>query len=197
MDNRVVFLTADKSGQGQAFSKPRVISVMEETITEVIPASPSSVNPKRTMVKVKGAGNQGAGTPGANHLVFESPQEVEAARNPASTDIFLKAKVKAGLSAAGNSSQGSATALVGYINELTTVTTGSADSVKLPAATVGKVVVIINNGAGIAQVYPATGETIDGAAANAAGTPIASGTRQTLACRVLGAWITADDYTQA
>lgn len=189
MDNRVVFLTASKNSQGQAYTKPRVHSVLENDITQVIPGTAN----KLTAVKTK---KSGTGDPGTTHIVYEAPTEIEAARNPASTDIYLKAKIKVGLVAVGTT-QGGAAITTGYINEYTTVTTGSAEAITLPAATVGKVVVIINNGAGIAQPFPATGEFIDAGAVNVVGAAIPSGTRRHFVCpTTAGKWVTADDYTQ-
>lgn len=189
MDNRVVFLTASKTSQGQAFTKPRVVSLMENDFDRIIPGTVNKLSAVKLM-------KSGTGEPGETHIVYEAPTEIEAARNPASTDIYLKAKIKVGLTAVGTV-QGGLQLTTGYINELTTVTTGSAEAVTLPAATVGKVVVIINNGAGIAQPFPTTGEFIDSGLVNAVGGAIPSGTRRHFVCpTTAGKWVTADDYTQ-
>lgn len=72
-----------------------------------------------------------------------------------------------GITAHAGGGQGSATAVtVGY-NEVTTVAT-AGDSVKLPAATVSSTVVIKNEGATAADIFPATGDTINDGSANTA-----------------------------
>jgi hypothetical protein len=63
--------------------------------------------------------------------------------------------------------QASATALTKEFNEITTCAT-LGDSVKLPAAEAGKLVVIKNNGAAAADVFPATGDSINALAVNLA-----------------------------
>ena len=83
--------------------------------------------------------------------------------------------------------QGSATALTSDINRITTVTT-SGDSVKLPAATAGKSVIIINDGSNSTDIFPASGESIDSLATNAA-FPLSTITRiSTFVCAVAGLW---------
>jgi hypothetical protein len=63
--------------------------------------------------------------------------------------------------------QASATALTKEFNEITTCAT-LGDSVKLPAAEDGKLVVIKNNGVAAADVFPATGDSINALAVNLA-----------------------------
>lgn len=81
-----------------------------------------------------------------------------------------------GLSAAGASSQTNGKALQGSVNVFTTVTTGSADSCVLPLKAIVKRddIAVFNNGAGILQVYPPSGGTLNALAVNAA-IPIAAG----------------------
>ena len=63
--------------------------------------------------------------------------------------------------------QAGATALVGFINFVTTGT--AADGVKLPAErTVGDVVYVVNSSGVSLNVYPATGGKINNGSANAA-----------------------------
>lgn len=72
-----------------------------------------------------------------------------------------------GLTAFAGGGQGSATALtVGY-NEVTTVAT-AGDSVKLPTAAVSKTVIVKNEGAAAADVFPFLADTINDGSANAA-----------------------------
>jgi hypothetical protein len=69
------------------------------------------------------------------------------------------------VSAAG-STQAGATALTVDYNVVTTV--GASAGVKLPTATAGRRIVIVNKGANTLSIYPATGGTIDALSANAA-----------------------------
>lgn len=73
-----------------------------------------------------------------------------------------------GLSAAGNSSQSNGTAIRNSVNIFTTVTTSSADSAVLPTKSVlaRDDVTIFNNGAGILQVFPQVGGTINNLSTN-------------------------------
>ena len=70
--------------------------------------------------------------------------------------------------AALSTTQGSTTALTQALNVIATCVAGSDDAVKLMAAATGEVVVVCNNGASTAQVFPISGGTIGGAAQNAA-----------------------------
>lgn len=63
--------------------------------------------------------------------------------------------------------QGSATILAKEYNNIT-VSATAGDSVVLPTAALGLVVTVINTGAAASDVFPATGGTINGGAANAA-----------------------------
>lgn len=71
------------------------------------------------------------------------------------------------LTAFAGGGQGSATQTAHGFNEIT-VSATAGDSVKLPAAADGGVVIIKNDGATAADVYPATGDTINDGSANAA-----------------------------
>lgn len=75
--------------------------------------------------------------------------------------------VTTSLTAFATGGQSSGVALSPGYNNLTTVAT-AGDSVKLPAALAGLVVVVRNNGAAAADVFPATADTINGGSANAA-----------------------------
>lgn len=186
MDNRIVFVTA-KSENGQDYAKPRVVSLTEAYIVEVIPSKSGGL----TVVKTKGVGGVRK-----DYKVYESPLEIEVARNPLSTDLYVKGKIAAAVSAAG-SAQGTATAISAYFTEVTTVTAASAEGVILPAAVVGAVFTIQNNDASgdALKVYPATGGFIDNLAVNV-NTTVAVRTRKTFVCLTTGRWTTADDFTQ-
>lgn len=187
MDNRFIFLTAAKEN-GQAFIRPRVVAIPEESITEAVPSNTSGLLNVRT--------NKGGPGGGRSYILYEKLTMAEAARNPSTTDVYLKSFVKTGIAAAGTV-QGTGTALTGYVNEVLTLTVASADGVVLPAATVGKVCVVINNApTSPLKIYPAVGEFIDSALVNVNTTLVNNGKRKHFVCvTTAGKWITADDYT--
>jgi hypothetical protein len=86
--------------------------------------------------------------------------------------------------------QASAVALTADINSITVCAT-AADSVKLPAATAGRVVQVSNLGAAHAAVFPASGELIDALAANAS-VSLAVGGSIIFTCSVAGSWKAKD-----
>jgi hypothetical protein len=87
--------------------------------------------------------------------------------------------------------QGSATPLTAMQNLLGTVASGG-DSVILPSAKVGMQLDVVNKTATSANVFPATGETINGQAANTA-VAVAGGAQGSVTvffCGTAGAWWT-------
>ena len=82
------------------------------------------------------------------------------------------------VSAAG-ANQGAATALTVDYNVVTTV--AASTGVKLPTATAGRRIVIVNKGANTLSIYPATGATIDALAENAAIQVAANGSIEIMA----------------
>jgi hypothetical protein len=85
------------------------------------------------------------------------------------------------VSAAG-SDQAGATALTVDYNVATTV--ASSTGVKLPTATAGRRIIIVNKGANTLSIYPATGGTIDALSANAAIQVAANGSIELMASSV-------------
>ncbi len=79
---------------------------------------------------------------------------------------YIVNSLATGLSAFAGGGQGSATALTKDYNIVATVAT-AADSVKLPTAVVGRVVTIKNTAANAMDVYPFSGDAINGGSANA------------------------------
>lgn len=92
------------------------------------------------------------------------------------------------LTAHAGGGQTSATALPTEFNRVTTVTT-AADSVKLPAALVGKEITVVNSGANAMQVFGQATETINGIA-SATGVSQNPGTITTYRSFTAGAWLT-------
>lgn len=96
----------------------------------------------------------------------------------------LNTTVTTGITAAGTN-QGTATAITSTINNVTTVASGTG--VRLPAAAVGYTISVANHGANSLAIYPATGETVEGLAANAPLT-LLPGQLYRAACATAGAW---------
>lgn len=109
------------------------------------------------------------------------------AGNLAMTAGFVIESAANAITAHAGGGQGSATLLAKQINRVTVVAT-AGDSVKLPAATAGKVMTVINADAADAMdCFPATGEVINALAANTA-LSIAANTTVIFFCAVAGVW---------
>lgn len=93
----------------------------------------------------------------------------------------------ASLEAFATGGQAGATALTSGAINVVTVCDNAGDSVKLPNVAAGSTTIVRNSGAKCLAVYPATGETIDGLAANA---PyyVASGSTQTFGGDTATSW---------
>ena len=76
--------------------------------------------------------------------------------------------VTAGITASTTQAQGNG-ALTAGINEVSVVANAS-DTVTLPSTTAGRLIYVFNNGANTLQVFPASGDSIDGAAVDSAKT---------------------------
>lgn len=103
--------------------------------------------------------------------------------------------VATGITAFAGGGQGSATQLSYGYNEITTVAT-ALDSVKLPAGVVGATVTILNDGANIANVYPATSGTINDGGANSP-VPIAPGVTLVFTAITTTNWETSSQTVSA
>lgn len=79
--------------------------------------------------------------------------------------VFVRKKSTDGITASTTQSQGQG-ALVSDFN-IISVCANANDTVTLPAAASGMGIYIRNNGAQTLQIFPASGDTINGAAANA------------------------------
>lgn len=103
---------------------------------------------------------------------------------------FLGDTMSASLSATGTT-QGTALALVSSINEVTTVTAGVNDGVILPAVitTPYSKISIRNGSAANLQIYPASGQSINALAANAA--YVLAATTGIMLCKISSSrWVT-------
>lgn len=88
---------------------------------------------------------------------------------------FFNIHVSEGLVAFSGGGQGSATLINALINEVDTVAS-PGDSVKLPIASEGLEVIVINNGANSLDIFPNTDDEINSLGINTA-FPIATGSR--------------------
>lgn len=122
--------------------------------------------------------------PTVSTKVFLDPADFTGAYNNV---VNAFASASNALTAYAGGGQANATALPSAINRVTTVAS-AADSVKLPAATAGLMVTVINAAATNAMnVFPATGEIINALSANTA-LSVAANKAITFYCAVAGTW---------
>lgn len=93
-----------------------------------------------------------------------------------------------GITAFAGGGSTSATVLTSQFNRITTCATGG-DSVKLPPATVGLLLEVINSGAAYANVFPFGTTDIIDTLANTAAISVPVGGTITFICTVAGTWI--------
>jgi hypothetical protein len=94
---------------------------------------------------------------------------------------------EAGITAAAGGGQAAGTAIIGDINEVSTVVT-AGDSVTLPTAVPGYYILIINKGAEAMDVFPAASDNL-GAGVDTA-VSLAAGTNITYASYDVTNWVT-------
>jgi hypothetical protein len=106
------------------------------------------------------------------------------------TDLTLSGKlaksVTNAITASATQTQAGATALTTDINRITVVATAD-DAVKLPAATAGRQVTVINTVNEQVGVFPASGDAINALSADTV-SPLAALTTRTYTCAVAGTW---------
>lgn len=100
-------------------------------------------------------------------------------------DALLLRDVNAGLTASTTQTQGQG-ALTAEINEISTVANAN-DTVTLPSAVAGMKITIINNGANLLQIYPASGDDL-GAGVNTS-TTLAAGANATYCAYDTTNWV--------
>jgi len=108
--------------------------------------------------------------------------------------LFEANRVKYQTVTAGTThTQAGATQLTGTINNIDTVANAS-DAVRLPPASENDTVELRNTGANAAAVWPASGDSIDGGAANAVDTnTLAANASRRYFAITSSAWITLSD----
>ncbi len=100
------------------------------------------------------------------YVVAESPSDIVALASSSTPSQDLES-ITAAITAHAGGGQASGVALTATINNITTCAT-AGDSVVLPEAVAGLVVIVQNYGAAAADVFPASGETINSGSADAA-----------------------------
>jgi len=101
--------------------------------------------------------------------------------------LAARDSVSNGITAYAGGGQTNAVALTASISRVTTVAT-AGDSVKLPAATAGARMDVINAAASNSMnVFPASGEAINASSANTA-FAVAAGKTASFICAVAGTW---------
>lgn len=104
----------------------------------------------------------------APRLVGQLNREFETRDSVALTYValFRRRAVSTGITCAGTT-QADAAPLVRDLNEITTCAAGVDDAVRLYTMQAGMQMTVVNTTADDAQVFPASGETIDGGATDA------------------------------
>lgn len=99
---------------------------------------------------------------------------------------FIEPACTNAITAFATGGQASATALTNSMNRITVCAT-AGDSVKVPASVAGMEIVVCNDGAAACDVFPATGDNINGLAANVQ-VSLKPGGSLLFTCEVAGTW---------
>lgn len=146
----VVFLTAYKVGPSAAkLSTPKVVKINSEQIKDIrkIPSTSNSTLFIAGTTKVTAKDSVGV------YGVYETPEMIQAAMNPTSTNTLALGHIALSLDAHGNSAA-TGRAVTKYFSEIDTATTTSSDGVTLPTAVANKVMVVLNNTAVALEIWP-------------------------------------------
>jgi len=164
-----VKLLAAANGLGQIVKNSGVTGL------DVFPATGDSINglSANTAIRIP---------PGATMWL----QAIDATTWEGNQVTFLPFTSTGAITAFSGGGQGSAVLLTSILNRIGTCA-AAGDSVKLPAAVAGTMVRVRNDGSFYASVFPSSGETIDGLAANTS-ISCPTGTDVIFYCEVAGAW---------
>lgn len=180
MAEGVVLLTAYRINDAANLLTPKVISIPQNSIIRVIPVNSNDGVGYGTVVVSQKDGVRNV------YRVFETPDQINVAIDPSDGKAIDKDLT---VEAAG-STQGNGVDIVNYFNIVTAATDTSAEALDLDSATVGKVRVVYNSTGVALEVFPASGQTINGASANAVYDQAAY-SRVTYVCKTAGAWVLA------
>lgn len=160
----LLFLTAyaeQPSPKGvKALSTPKVLALEPSEVADIAPKKNSAGTVIGSVI-VYGASKKVR----RKYLVGERPQEVEVARDPATTNPYAQSK-NLGVAASGNTSA-TAQALTAYLNVVTTATVTTTTGVRLPSASGAQKAIVVINAASVAlTAYPSISEYIDSGASD-------------------------------
>jgi hypothetical protein len=180
----LIFLTASKKGNKVCSPKADVVA-LEGPWVQFLGVNSAG---KSRIREVKPDGNI------VTFEVYETANAIEAWKNYANaTAIVAKNHIVVAAAALG-ATAGAAYDVIKYLTEVASGTAGSADGVQLSAATVGAVRVVINSNSFALDIWPQTGENINGAADDALYAQPAFSRRHYI-CDVAGEWKVANDET--
>lgn len=212
-DSYLTYITSDGVTEAMTVDEaPATINAAAKTtfaVTDSVSGSTFYVNANLvSLLTVNGSGsniiyNDIKGATYAKFTVTESNSAIQTTMNalttaPSFSDITVADPINyssaTGITAFAGGGQASATQLTEEHSNVTTVAT-AADSVKLPTAEAGILLVVENNGANSMDVFPATGGTINGGAANAA-IKVPAGARKYFMAISATAWLTGTRTSQ-
>lgn len=181
MATGVVRLTAYRIGAGTSdLTVPKIVHLIQDQIDRVLPVNSGDGVGYGSIVITSEVDGQ------KEYRVFETPAQVQVAIDPSDGKSLDK---DTSITAAG-STQGNGFAIVNYYNIVDSATDTSAEALDLPAAVAGGVHVVYNQTAVALETFPASGETINGAAANAVYDHAAYAVK-TYVCKTDEAWLIA------
>lgn len=168
----------------KVYTSPEVVYINED-LMEVQPAY--KLNGLTTVTEIDRAGGYNI------YQVFQKPDEIEAQRNPATTDIMIKQVLQLALAGVGTTI--ASTLILKYLNEALTLGAGATDAGRLPTWVLNKVICTINNDASgdPFKIFPnLAGDQIDALGAGNAYS-LAAGARVFHVAIAGNKWVTAVD----
>lgn len=105
--------------------------------------------------------------PQTEYVVAEGFKQISTLLDPSTTTNLYPSDKTTGITAGTTQTQVGATALTTYLNIVGTCANAN-DGVKLPSASADLCCVVVNNGAAVCKVWPATGDAVGTGAVNAA-----------------------------
>lgn len=150
-------------GNNKTFTTPEVVIVNEDLITVIPPNADGGLT-----TIIENSPKFGTKARINTYQVYQSPEEIEASRNPATTDVLIKQAIQLALAGVGTTI--ASTLILKYFNEMLTLGVGATDAARLPAWAKNKVVLVVNNDASgdPAKIFPnVVGDNINGQAGGA------------------------------
>lgn len=185
-------ITVGNASGAVTITNAGVTSAVAGTAISVSGATGAVTITNTGVTALAGTANQITASASTGSVTLSIPSAFTAPGSVTVTTALNKSTTT-GISAAG-STQGTATALTTDYNVVSTV--GASQGVVLPTATAGREVTIVNRGANVLSVYPASGAAIDGASTNAAVTVPVNGEISFFASSSTQ-WYTTDEVVTA